>query len=283
MWGSPVVQQNVENLKNAGYKLMEPASGDLACGTEGKGRLPTIEEIIEEMEDIFTEKDLTDERILVTAGPTTEFIDPVRCITNRSSGKMGYAIAKIARRRGAEVVLITGPTNVELPRADIPRIGVTTACEMKDAVMANYEKASVIIKTAAVADFKCKDENCQKIKKKGDSDYMVLELEKNPDIIAELGKIKGDRIVVGFAAETENLLGHAQEKLKKKNLDLIVANNVSKAGIGFGSDDNEVTIIERSGSTKKVPRMSKDEVASIILDTVRKVIKKRKKVKDDWY
>jgi len=283
MWGSPMVQQNVEKLKDAGYKLMEPASGDLACGTEGKGRLPTIEEIIEEMEDIFTEKDLTDEKILVTAGPTTEFIDPVRCITNRSSGKMGYAIAKIARRRGAEVTLITGPTNIELPRTDIPRIGVNTACEMKDAVMAHYEEASVIIKTAAVADYKCKNESCQKIKKKGDSSYMMLELEKNPDIIAELGKIKGDRIVVGFAAETENLLEHAQEKLEKKNLDLIVANNVSKAGNGFGADENEVIIIERTGGMKKVPRMSKDEIASIILDAVKKVIKKRKKTKDDWY
>jgi len=154
---------------------------------------------------------------------------------------------------------------------------------MKDAVMAHYEEASVIIKTAAVADYKCKNESCQKIKKKGDSSYMMLELEKNPDIIAELGKIKGDRIVVGFAAETENLLEHAQEKLEKKNLDLIVANNVSKAGIGFGADENEVIIIERTGGMKKVPRMSKDEIASIILDAVKKVIKKRKKTKDDWY
>ncbi len=283
MWGSPMVQQNVEKLKDAGYKLMEPASGDLACGTEGKGRLPTIEEIIEEMEDIFTEKDLMGESILVTAGPTTEFIDPVRCITNRSSGKMGYAIAKIARRRGAEVTLITGPTNIELSRTDIPTIRVNTACEMKDAVMAHYEKASVIIKTAAVADYKCRNEHCQKIKKKADSNFMTIELEKNPDIVAELGKIKGDRIVVGFAAETESLLEHAQEKLQKKNLDLIVANNVSKAGIGFGADENEVIIIERTGSMKKVPRMSKDEIASIILDAVKKIIKKRKKTKDDWY
>ena len=283
MWGSPMVQVNVEKLRSAGYELMEPASGDLACGTEGKGRLPTIEEIVEKIEDIFTEKDLSDERILITAGPTTEFIDPVRCITNRSSGKMGYAVAKIARRRGAEVTLITGPTAVQLPRTDIPMIPVTTACEMRDAVMNHYKDATIIIKTAAVADFKCKDENCQKIKKKGDSNYMVLELEKNPDIIGELGKIKGDRIIVGFAAETEDLIEHAQVKLKKKNLDLIVANNVAKAGIGFGSDENEVVIIERSGSMKKVPRMSKDEIANTILDSVKKVIKKRKKTKEDWY
>jgi len=283
MWGSPMVQANVEKLKNAGYEMMEPASGDLACGTEGKGRLPTIEEIIEKMEDIFTEKDFTGERILVTAGPTAEPIDPVRCITNKSSGKMGYAVAKIARRRGAEVTLITGPTNVELSRTDIPGIPVTTACEMRDAVLKYYKDATIIIKTAAVADFKCKDDNCQKIKKKAGSDYMVLELEKNPDIVGELGKVKGDRIVVGFAAETENLIEHAQEKLKKKNLDLIVANNVAKAGIGFGSNENEVVIIERSGSMKKVPRMSKDEIANIILDVIKKVMKKRKKAKDDWY
>jgi phosphopantothenoylcysteine decarboxylase/phosphopantothenate--cysteine ligase len=270
-------------LKEAGYEMMEPASGDLACGTEGKGRLPAIEEIVEKMEDIFTEKDLAGERILVTAGPTTEFIDPVRCITNRSSGKMGYAIAKIAKRRGAEVALISGLTSIQMPRNDIPMVHVTTACDMRDAVMEHYKNATIIIKTAAVADFKCKNENCQKIKKKGDSDYMMLELEKNPDIIGELGKVKGDRIIVGFAAETENLVDHALEKLKKKNLDLIIANNVAKAGIGFGSNDNEVTIIEKSGSTKQVPKLNKDEIAHIILDSVKKVMKKRKKVKEDWY
>jgi phosphopantothenoylcysteine decarboxylase/phosphopantothenate--cysteine ligase len=283
MWGSPMVQANILKLKEAGYEMMEPASGDLACGTEGKGRLPAIEEIVEKMEDIFTEKDLAGERILVTAGPTTEFIDPVRCITNRSSGKMGYAIAKIAKRRGAEVALISGLTSIQMPRNDIPMVHVTTACDMRDAVMEHYKNATIIIKTAAVADFKCKNENCQKIKKKGDSDYMMLELEKNPDIIGELGKVKGDRIIVGFAAETENLVDHALEKLKKKNLDLIIANNVAKAGIGFGSNDNEVTIIEKSGSTKQVPKLNKDEIAHIILDSVKKVMKKRKKVKEDWY
>jgi phosphopantothenoylcysteine decarboxylase/phosphopantothenate--cysteine ligase len=277
MWGSPMVQVNTQKLKDAGYKMMEPASGDLACGTEGKGRLPTIEEIMENIEDIFTVKDLTGERILITAGPTTEYIDPVRCITNRSSGKMGYAIAKIARRRGAEVTLISGPTALQLPRTDIPTIQVTTACDMRDVVMEHYKRATVIIKTAAVADFKCRNETCQKIKKKGDSNYLMLELEKNPDIIGELGKVKGDRIIVGFAAETDNILEHAVEKLNKKNLDLIIANNVAKAGIGFGSDDNEVTIIEKTGASKEVPKMSKDEIAHTILDAVIKVIKKRKK------
>jgi phosphopantothenoylcysteine decarboxylase / phosphopantothenate---cysteine ligase len=196
---------------------------------------------------------------------------------------MGYGVAKIARRRGAEVTLITGPTAIQLPRTDVPMIQVTTACEMRDAVMEYYKDATIIIKSAAVADFKCKNENCQKIKKKGDSTYMMLELEKNPDIIGELGKIKDNRIIVGFAAETENIIEHAQEKLKNKNLDLIIANNVAKAGIGFGSDENEVVIVERSGSMKKVPKLSKDEVANIILDSVKKIIKKRKKTKEDWY
>ncbi len=282
MWGSPMVQRNVEKLKNAGYELMEPASGDLACGTEGKGRLPGIEEIMENIEDMFTDKDLVHERLLVTAGPTMEPIDPVRCITNRSSGKMGYAIAKIARRRGAEVTLVSGPTALQLPRDDIPIIQVTTACEMRDAVMKYSKDATVVIKTAAVADFRCKDENCQKIKK-GSNSHMTLQLEKNPDIISELAKTKGDRIIVGFAAETENILEYAQEKLKNKGLDLIVANNVSQPGIGFGSDENEATVIDRSGAIKKIPKLSKDEVAGIVLDAVVKTVKKRKRPKEDWY
>jgi phosphopantothenoylcysteine decarboxylase / phosphopantothenate---cysteine ligase len=283
MWESKMVQMNIEKLKEGGYDFLEPGTGDLACGTVGKGRLPTIEEILEKMEDIFTEKDLEGERILVTAGPTMEFIDPVRCITNRSSGKMGYAIAKIAKRRGAEVILITGKTYLSPPRNDMEVVEVTTAAEMRDAVMEHFKRCTIIIKTAAVADFKCRSENCQKIKKKGDANVMTLEFEKNPDIIAELGMVKGNRILVGFAAETENIFEHAAEKLKRKNLDLIVANDVSKAGIGFGSDNNEVTIIEATGRTKQVPLLSKDEIAHVILDSVRKVMKKRIKAEEDWY
>jgi phosphopantothenoylcysteine decarboxylase/phosphopantothenate--cysteine ligase len=282
MWSSKMVQANVVRLKEAGYELMEPASGDLACGTEGKGRLPAIEEILERMEDIFTEKDLAGERILVTAGPTMEFIDPVRCITNRSSGKMGYAVAKMAKRRGADVTLITGPTSIQLPRNDIDMVHITTAWEMRDAVMEHYRNAGVVIMTAAVADFRCREENCQKIKKKRDSNSIMLELEKNPDIIGELGKVKEERIIVGFAAETENIFENAREKLKNKNLDLIVANDVAKAGIGFGSDNNEVTIIDRSGKARQVPVLSKDEISNIILDSIKKILKK-KRIKDDWY
>jgi phosphopantothenoylcysteine decarboxylase / phosphopantothenate---cysteine ligase len=282
MWGSPMVEANIRKLKESGYEFMEPASGDLACGTSGKGRMPAVEDILEQMEDIFTEKDLIDERIMVTAGPTTEYIDPVRCITNKSSGKMGYSIAKIAKRRGAEVILITGKTYVQPPRTDMHIIEVETACEMRDAVMDNYKGCSVIIKAAAVADFKCRNETCQKIKKKGDSNIINLELEKNPDIIGELGKIKEHRVLIGFAAETENVYDHAAEKLKKKNLDMIIANDVAKPGIGFGSDKNEVTIIEAAGSAKHVPLLSKDEVAHIILDAAKKILKKRKRVEEDW-
>lgn len=277
MWESKAVQCNIQKLKEMGFEIMEPGVGDLACGTQGKGRLPTIGEILEKMEDIFTKKDLMGEKILVTAGPTMEFIDPVRCITNRASGKMGYAIAKIARRRGAEVVLITGKTYLEPPRADIKVIEVITANEMREAVLEHYKDCSIIIKTAAVADFRCKTENCQKIKKQDDHETIILELEKNPDIIAELGRIKENRILVGFAAETENLVEHAYDKLKRKHLDLIIANDVSKPGIGFGSDLNEVTIIDRSGYARHIPQKSKDEIADIILDSIKRILRKRKK------
>jgi phosphopantothenoylcysteine decarboxylase / phosphopantothenate---cysteine ligase len=283
MWESKIVQLNIQKLGDAGYEFMEPGIGDLACGTVGKGRLPTIEEIIEKMEDIFTEKDLEGERILITTGPTTEFIDPVRCITNLSSGKMGFAIAKVARRRGAQVILITGRTQLPPPTNGVEVVDVTTACEMRDAVMKHYKRCTIIIKAAAVADFRCIAENCQKIKKKGNENTIMLELEKNPDIIGELGKIKENRILVGFAAETENLIEHAEEKLKKKNLDLIVANDVSKKGIGFGSDVNEVTIIGTSGHIKQVPIHSKEEIGHIILDSIKRLMKKRIKAEDDWY
>jgi len=283
MWDSRIVQGNIQKLRDNGYEFMEPASGDLACGWEGKGRLPAVEDILEKMEDIFTEKDFEGHRILVTAGPTTEPIDPVRCITNRSSGKMGYAIAKMARRRGADVVLVSGITSLLPPRSDIRVINVVTAEEMRAAVMAEQTRCSVIIKAAAVADYRCGDEFCGKIKKKEGEDELTLTLRKNPDILAELGKICGDRVLVGFAAETENVVENAFRKLKKKHLDLIVANDVAKEGIGFGSEENEVTIIDRRGTAKRVPRLSKDEVAQIILDNVMKVLKKKKKVEEDWY
>ena len=282
MWESKIVQGNIDRLRENGYEFIEPDTGDLACGWEGKGRMPPLEEIIEKMEDIFTVKDLVGERIMVTAGPTQEFIDPVRCITNRSSGKMGYAVAKIAHRRGADVILVTGRTDLPRP-SGVEVVEVVTATEMRNAVMERQAKCTVIIKAAAVADFRSKALRYHKIKKKPGEEEVVLELDRNPDILQELGRVIEDRILVGFAAETENLIQNAQNKLKRKNLDLVVANDVTKQGIGFGSDDNEVTIISAHGRAKHVPKLSKEEVAHVILDAVKRVIKKKRKYKDDWY
>ena len=283
MWESKIVQGNIEKLQDNGYAFMDPSSGDLACGWQGKGRLPALEDIEEKMEDIFTEKDFVDERVLVTAGPTMEFIDPVRCITNRSSGKMGYAIAKIARRRGADVILITGKTSLPPPRNDIQVIEVATAQEMRNAVMKHQKRCGVIIKAAAVADYRCSTETCQKIKKCQGDETITLSLTRNPDILQELGEIKGNKILVGFAAETDNVVPNALDKLKRKNLDLIVANDITKAGIGFGSDNNEVVIIDSSGRTKEVPVLEKEKIADIILDAVKRMLKKKKTVEEDWY
>ncbi len=282
MWESRIVQGNIDKLRAEGYEFIEPDTGGLACGWEGKGRMPPVEDVVEKMEDIFTMKDLVGERIMVTAGPTQEFIDPVRCITNRSSGKMGYALAKIARRRGADVILVAGRTDLpRLPGVEV--IDVVTATEMRNVVMARHASCSVVIKAAAVADFRSKALRRNKIKKKPGEEEVTLELERNPDILQELGQVKEDTVLVGFAAESENIVQNAQEKLKRKNLDLVVANDITKQGIGFGSDENEVTIISASGRARHVPKLSKEEVAHVILDTVKRVLKKKRKYKDDWY
>jgi len=275
MWQSSFVQYNVERLKAYGYHFVGPSEGDLACGSKGRGRLAEIPEILEKIEDIFTEKDFKGKRVLVTAGPTLEPLDPVRYLTNRSTGKMGFALAKMARRRGAEVLLITGPNYLTLPRNDIKIITVNSAREMYEAVMDNFEDYHVIIKAAAVADFRPKDTLAEKIKKTNGT--YLLELEQNPDILKELGKRKGKRILVGFAAETSSLMEHAEAKLREKNLDLIVANDVTQPGAGFGVDTNIVRIIDSRGKVRNLPLLSKDEVANIVLDQVLKIIKKRKK------
>ena len=275
MWQSSFVQYNVERLKAYGYHFVGPSEGDLACGSKGRGRLAEIPEILEKIEDIFTEKDFKGKRVLVTAGPTLEPLDPVRYLTNRSTGKMGFALAKMARRRGAEVLLITGPNYLTLPRNDIKIITVNSAREMYEAVMDNFEDYHVIIKAAAVADFRPKDTLSEKIKKTNGT--YLLELEQNPDILKELGKRKGERILVGFAAETSSLMEHAETKLREKNLDLIVANDVTQPGAGFGVDTNIVRIIDSRGKIRNLPLLSKDEVANIVLDQVLKIIKKRKK------
>ena len=278
MWENKALQKNIQTLLEMGYQLLEPGEGELACHWYGKGRLPELNEVVEKMEDILSTKDLKGEQVLVTGGPTQEPIDPVRFITNRSSGKMGYALAKIARRRGAEVILITGPTSLPLPRKDIKFLPVRSAEEMRKAVFNSLEGSSVVIKAAAVSDYRPKVISEKKIKK-GESDT-TLALERTKDILEELGKKKGNRILIGFAAETEDLIANAKKKLKEKNLDFIVVNDVTRPGAGFSSDTNQVKIIDPSGQVKDLPLMTKEEVSQLILDEVVWLLKRRKKQKE---
>lgn len=274
MWENKILQKNIQTLLEFGYHLLEPGEGELACHWYGKGRLAELGEVLERMEDILSPKNLKGECLLVTAGPTQESIDPVRFITNHSSGKMGFSLAKIARRRGAEVILVSGPVSLSLPRRDIKFVPVQTADEMRNAVLTHFEGTSVVIKAAAVSDYRPKMIRQQKIKK-GDSD-MTLALERTEDILGELGKKKGNRILIGFAAETENLISNAKKKLREKNLDMIVVNDVTQPGAGFASDTNQVKIIYRSGRVKDLPLMSKEEVSQIILDDTVRLLKQKK-------
>jgi phosphopantothenoylcysteine decarboxylase/phosphopantothenate--cysteine ligase len=264
MWENAATQANLETLKSRGVRIVEPDSGYLACGMIGPGRLADNETILTAvLESLGAVQDLAGETVLVTAGPTREPIDPVRYISNRSSGKMGYAVAEAALRRGAKVILISGPVALK-PPAGAEFVAVQTAREMRDAVMAHFERAGIVIKTAAVADFAVRHAAGQKIKRKGPA---TLDLEPTPDILAEVGTKKGGRIVVGFAAETENPLENARKKLESKSLDAIVLNDVSQPGIGFDSERNAVTILTRAGA-ENVPEMSKWEVAHRVLDAV---------------
>jgi len=274
MWENKTLQKNVQTLVKRGYDFIEPGEGELACHWYGKGRLAELNEVMEKMEDLFSPKNLKGERILITGGPTQESIDPVRFITNHSTGKMGYALAKMARRRGAEVILITGPAPHPIPRRDIKALPVRTAAEMRQAVLNHLKGCSVVIKAAAVSDYRPKVISEKKLKKSGSS--LSLELERTQDILEEIGKKKGDRILIGFAAETEDLIANANKKLKKKNLDFIVANDVGKPGGGFGADTNQVKIIYPSGKIKDLPLMSKEEVSQFILDDVVNLLKQRK-------
>jgi phosphopantothenoylcysteine decarboxylase/phosphopantothenate--cysteine ligase len=275
MWENKALQKNIQSLLRLGYHLLEPGEGELACHWYGKGRLPELNEVVEKMEDLLSLKDLKGEKILITGGPTQEPIDPVRFITNRSSGKMGYALAKMAGRRGAEIILVTGPTSLPPPRRGIQYVPVRSAEEMRKAVLTHFEGASVVIKAAAVSDYRPKMISQKKIKK-GDSDT-TLALERTKDILREIGKRKGNRILVGFAAETEDFIANAKKKLKEKNLDLIVVNDVTKPGAGFGLDTNQVKIIYASGQIKDLPLMTKEEVSQFILDDVVRLLKRRKK------
>ena len=273
MWENPATQKNIKTLIERGFHLMDPGVGELACGWYGKGRLPELGEVLEKVEDLFTPKDLVGETILVTAGPTQEPMDPVRFITNRSTGKMGYALATMARRRGAEVVLVAGPSALSIPRRDVQVVSVRTAEEMKQAVLLEMERCSVVIKAAAVSDYRPKVISARKIKKTGATSS--LELERTTDILAEIGKNKGDRILVGFAAETEDLVANARKKLLEKNLDMIVVNDVTKPGAGFGEDTNQVKILYVSGEVREHPMMSKEQVSSLILDEMVRLIRQR--------
>ena len=263
MYENSILQENLRKLRRVGYHLMEPAQGFLACGYEGKGRLPDPEAIFAEIQRLLSKKDLTGEKFLITAGPNREPLDPVRYISNRSSGKMGYALAKAALRRGAEVTLISGPVALE-PPSGARTIGVTTAVEMRDAVVKEFAACTVVVMAAAVTDYRPVAVAGRKIKR--GQGPIELRLEPNPDILKALAEKRDGKILIGFAAETEELAANAEKKLRTKNLDMIVANNVAEAGSGFDGDTNIATIIDRTGAKHSLPLMSKDELADRIYD-----------------
>ena len=274
MYRNPILQRNISILKELGYNFVDPDSGRLACGDIGEGKLASPEKIVDAVVDLFNEdkKDLLGKKIMITAGPTVESIDPVRYLTNRSTGKMGYAIAKMAANRGADVTLVSGPTNIEPPSNIKKLIKVQSAKDMYDAIIDNFDENQVIIKSAAVADYKPKNYSDKKIKKSNDD--LIIELDRNKDIAYELGKIKKNKILVGFAAETNDLIENAKGKISKKNLDFIVANDLTESGAGFGTDTNIVKIIDKDGNIAKYPQMKKDEVADVILDKVKSLLEK---------
>ena len=274
MYLNPAVRENLRILKERGLSVMDPAEGELACRTEGPGRLPEPEDIAEEARILLSQKDLSKMSIMVTAGPTEEPLDPVRYFTNRSSGKMGYAIASAAKHRGARVTLVSGPTSLKVPSGVTFRL-IRTTEEMRQAVLEQGPNCDVIIKAAAPLDYKPKIEADHKIKKV--EEVESIEMVRTPDILAELGTSKGDSrfILVGFAAETEDLLANAMEKLEKKNLDMIIANDVSREDAGFQSDTNLVKIIHKDGHVEELPLMQKQEVADQILDRVKALWEKR--------
>jgi len=269
MYENAIVQDNIARLTSMGHVFMETGYGELACSSEGYGRLADVSDIVEEIEAILTVEDLSGEHILITAGPTREPFDPVRYITNYSTGKMGYALAIAARRRGATVVLISGPSSLPVPRG-LTFIPVSSAVDMRDAVMRHYKAATIIIKAAAVADYRPKVLSESKIKKQ--QGPLTLTLVRNPDIIAEIGKKKGNRILVGFAVETENLIENARAKLLEKNMDLIIANDVTQEGAGFASDTNIINILDRDGGQIELPMMDKITAAERILDRIKEII-----------
>ena len=266
MYENPVVQGNIKRLKDRGFMFMEPDTGRMAEGSSGKGRLPEPPSIVEEICRLLTpSRELEGVRVLVTAGPTREPLDPVRYISNRSSGKMGYAVAGAAAERGARVTLVSGPVSIPVPDG-VTVINVMTAGEMHDAVMGCQAGNDVIIMLAAVADYRTAEISGSKIKKK--DEQLMLRLEKNADILEELGGVKGDRLLIGACAETGELMKNARLKLEKKNLDMMIANDVTQEGAGFDVDTNIIRLLKRDGSIRDLPLMSKIEAAGIIADEI---------------
>ena len=267
MYQNKIVQNNIEKLKDFGYEFIEPASGRLACGDVGVGKLADVNTIVErvlaELND--KEQDLKGKKVLISAGPTIAPIDPVRYITNRSTGKMGYAIAEEARDRGAEVVLVSGPTNLNPPK-DVKIINIKTNEEMKNEILEYFEWADIVIKSAAVADYKPKEYSKEKIKK-GEGDLNLC-LTRDNDILKSLGDMKTHQVLVGFAAESNDVLKNAEKKLKNKNLDFIVANDITASDTGFGSEDNKVVILSKNDEKLELEKMSKKEVATNIFDMI---------------
>jgi phosphopantothenoylcysteine decarboxylase/phosphopantothenate--cysteine ligase len=265
MYTNSLYQLNEQRLREYGYLFVDPVKGMLACGWEGEGKLQDPSVIFQEAISALTHKDLLGEKFLVTAGPTREELDPVRYLSNHSSGKMGYAIARAAYRRGAEVVLVSGPVCLE-PPFGVKTLRVTSAAQMREVALQEFSVSSIIVKAAAVADYRPDTRAESKMKKKGAS--LSLLLAQNPDILAEMGKIKGERILVGFAAETADLLENSVKKLREKNLDLIVANDVTQEGAGFSVDTNIVKILSSDGTVEDFPLMEKYLLADILLDRI---------------
>jgi phosphopantothenoylcysteine decarboxylase/phosphopantothenate--cysteine ligase len=269
MWQHPATQGNLETLRGRGHSIVDPESGYLACGMTGPGRLAGLEAIVEAIERASRKRrDLEGETVLITAGPTQEPLDPVRYLSNRSSGRMGYALAEAAAARGARVILISGPVHLAPPRG-VEVIPVRTAAEMREKVFENLEPAGIVIKAAAVADFHLSKVPGQKVKKT--AARISLELDPTPDILAELGRKKDDRLLIGFAAETQHLEQEARRKLESKNCDMVVGNLVGASDIGFESDQNEVILALRTGEIISLPRAHKREIADRILDEVPKL------------
>lgn len=269
MWQHAATQENLATLRNRGVRIVEPGEGYLACGMTGPGRLAAQEEILQAVREIAeAQHDLAEETVLVTAGPTCEDLDPVRYLTNRSSGKMGYAVAEAAAQRGAKVILVSGPTALETPEG-IERVEVRTAEEMLRAVKPRFAKATIAVFAAAVADYRPAAAATAKIKRTNEA--LTIQLEPNPDILATVAREKGEQVVVGFAAETDHLAENARKKLDEKNADLMVANDVTAEGAGFDVDTNIVTIFSRDGRDLPLPRLTKAEVAQRILDEALRV------------